>query len=308
MSLLKPLNMKGIYRSVFLLAFGGMLFFSCKSDRTGRLADKYKDTETREIVEKITEIKKVYNLCPSPAEMLSIIDVAEMQFKTDLLNQTGNADKYLDTRSLTVNLGVYATDLAYAALFGRHEETIDYLEVVQDIADKVRVTGTINEKLIERAKNNINYIDSLFNISNEAFINMIFFCEKNERPGTVILISTGAFIESLYLAASMIEVYNVENYMIQHLADQKYAIDNLMAFAESDATIPNVNDAIALLKPLAEIFDQIQDADGSTSVKKEAIGKLVVGGNSKTALSESDFIKLKETVAKVRNDIISNSL
>lgn len=301
------MNMKRINRSYILLAFGVLMFFSCKSDRTRRIAEKYNDTETGEIVEKIAEIKKVYNLCPSPAEMLSIIDVAEMQFKTDLLNQTGNADDYLDTRSLTVNLGIYSTDLAYAALFDRHEETIDYLEVVQDIADKVRVTGTINEKLIERAKNNINYIDSLFNISNEAFINMIFFCEKNDRPGTIILLSTGAFIESLYLAASMIEVYDAENYMIQHLADQKYAIDNLMAFAESDATIPNVNDAIALLKPLAEIFDQIQDASGSTTLKKEATGKLVVGGNSKTKLSKSDFIRLKDSVSKVRNDIISNN-
>ncbi len=284
------------------------MFFSCKSDRTGRTAEKFNDTETGEIVEKITEIKKVYNLCPSPAEMLSIIDVAEMQFKTDLLNQTGNAEKYFDSRTLTVNLGIYATDLAYSALFGRHEETIDYLEVVSDIADKVRVTGTINEGLIERAKNNINYIDSLFNISNEAFINMIFFCEKNDRPGTIIQISTGAFIESLYLAANMIEVYDAKNYMVQHLADQKYAIDNLMTFAASESADPNVKDAIELLKPLVVIFDKIQGASGSTTVKKEAAGKLVVGGKTKTELSESDFNRLRETVSKIRNDIISNNI
>jgi len=302
------MNRKGINSTYFLLACGVLMFFSCKSDRTGRSAKEFNDNETGEIVERIEVIKKVFNLCPSPAEMLSIIDVKEMQFKTDLLNQTGNADKYLDTRSLTVNLGIYSTDLAYATLFGRHEETINYLEVVQDIADKIRVTGTINEKLIERAKNNINYIDSLFNISNEAFINMIFFCEKNDRPGSVILITTGAFIESLYIAANMIEVYDAENYMVQHLADQKYAIDNLMAFAENEADVPNVNDAIELLKPLVVIFDQIQDAIGSTTVKKEGSGKLVVRGKSKTNLSESDFIRLKETVSKIRNDIISNNI
>jgi hypothetical protein len=302
------MNRKGINRSFILFACGVVMFFSCKSDRTGRSAKEFNDNETGEIVERIEEIKKVYNLCPSPAEMLSIIDVAEMQFKTDLLNQTVNADKYLDTRSLTVNLGIYATDLAYSALFGRHEETINYLEAVQDIADKVRVSGTINEKLVERAKNNINNIDSLSDISNEAFINMIFFCEKNDRPGTVMLISTGAFIESLYLAASMIEVYDTKSYMIQHLADQKYAIDNLMSFAASEAAVPSVNDAIELLKPLVEIFDQIQDASGSTTVKKEESGKLVVGGKSKTNLSESNFIRLKETVSKIRNDITSNRI
>lgn len=302
------MNRKGIYWSYFLIVCGVLIIFSCKSDRKGRSTEVFYDTETDEIVETIEQIKKVYNLCPSPAEMLNLIDVNEMQFKTDLLNQTDNADNYLDTRSLTVNLGIYTTDLAYSSLFGRHEETIDYLEIVQDIADKVRITGTINEKLIERAKNNVNYIDSLFNISNEAFVNMIFFCEKNDRPGTVLLISTGAFIESLYLAANMIESYDATNYMIQHLADQKYALDNLMAFAESDASIPNVNDAIEMLKPLKAVYDQLQNPGGGTTVKKEESGKLVVGAKSKANLSESDYIRLKETVNTIRNAIISNNI
>lgn len=302
------MSMKGKFSLYFLFACGLVMLFSCKSDRAGRSHVKFDDTGTDEIVKKIEKIKKVYNLCPSPAEMLGIIDAKEMQFKTDLLNQTANADKYLDTRSLTVNLGIYSTDLAYSALFGRHEETVDYLEIVQDIADKVRVTGTINENLIERAKNNINYIDSLFNISNEAFINMIFFCEKNDRPGTIVLLSTGTFIESLYLAANMVEEYNMDNYMIQHLADQKYAIDNLMTFAESEAAVPNVNDVIELLKPLVLIFDQIGDEGAGTTVKKEGAGKLLIRGKGKTYLSESDFIRLKETVGKIRNDIILNNI
>lgn len=300
--------MKGIFKSFFLFVCCVMMVLSCKSDRKNRSSEDLSDEVTGEIIDKIEDIKKVYNLCPSPAEMLSIIEVGEMQFNNELLNPTSNADKYLDMRSLTINLGIYVTDLAYAAIFGRREETIDYLESVQDISEKIRITGTVNERLIERAKNNVNYIDSLFNISNEAFINMIFYCERNDRPSTIMLISTGAFIESLYLASNMVEGYDTSDNMMRHLADQGYALDNLITSSQSESVDPNVAFGLELLQPLMEIYEQIDVTGGRTTIKKEGVGKLVVGGKSKNKLSEQDFIKLKETVAMIRNNIISNNI
>jgi len=300
------MNMKRIINFFIQVVCCLGLIISCKSDRTKSSSTEI-GNETGEIIEKIENIKKVYNLCPSPAEMLSIIEVEKMQFKTDILNSIQNANKYLDMRSLTVNLGVYATDLAYTALFGRREETIDYLEKVQDIAEKIRITGTVNDRLIERAKNNVNYIDSLFNISNEAFINMIFFCEKNDRPSTIMLISTGAFIESLYLSSAMVDAYSARENMMQHLADQGYTLDNLMTTTEDESSDPNVAYALKLLKPLKDLYDQFGESGGTTIIKKESAGKLIIGGKSKKMLSEEDFTKLKDTVTSIRNNIISSN-
>jgi hypothetical protein len=298
--------MKQVVKLIILVICYNGIFLSCKSDRTRRSSNEFSNG-TSDVIEKIEDIKKVYNLCPSPAEMLSIIEVENMQFKTDILNPTRNADKYLDMRALTINLGVYATDLAYAALFGRREETIDYLEKVQDIAEKIRIIGTVNDRLIERAKNNVNYIDSLFNISNEAFVNMIFFCEKNERPSTIMLITTGAFIESLYLSTAMVDAYNSQEKMMQHLADQGYTLENLMTTSESDAADPNVAYALQILKPLKNLYDQFGENGGTTTIKKESTGKLVIGGKSKKQLNDQDFNRLKDTVISIRQNIISSN-
>ena len=221
-------------------------------------------------------------------------------------------DNYLDTKSQTISLGIYITDLAYAALFGRHGETLDYLDVVRTIAEQIRVTGAIDDELIEYARNNVEYLDSLFNISNEAFINMLFFCERNDRPNTVIMLSAGAFIESLFLAVNLAGDNGHTDYILQHLADQKYALDNLMMFAERmKDQDPNVAAVIEEMKPIKDIYDDITFVAGTTTVETEKAAddrskKLVIGGGNKPTLSKKEFEKLKKTTVELRNKLVTN--
>ena len=145
--------MKRKYLSYAMLSLLIPLFVitGCKSGGQ-RAPGTIDEAGTEEIIERIESIKQVYHLCPSPAEMLSMIDIGDLSFDGELLNPAENAEKYLDTKSRTLALGIYITDLAYSALFGRHEETLDYLEVVRSTAEKVRVTGAINDELIQKAK------------------------------------------------------------------------------------------------------------------------------------------------------------
>ena len=270
------------------------------------------DSDAEEIANRIETLKQVYHLSPSPAEMLSVIDVAELTFDAGLLNSPGNMDRYLDTKSKTVALGIYITDLAYAALFGRREETLDYLDVIREMAEQIRVTGAIDDELIEHARNNVEYLDSLFNISNEAFINMLFFCERNDRPNTVIMLSAGAFIESLFLAVNLAGEKDQADYILQHLADQKYALDHLMKFANSmKDEDPNVAAVIEDLKPIKEIYDGLEMTAGTTKVEtEEAAGgqpkKLAISGGSRPHLTGKAFKELKKTTVRLRNELITS--
>ena len=302
-----------LFKCFFLvLIIPALLVGGCKSDKSKRKPGLLDDSETTEIVDRIETIKQVYHLSPSPAEMLSVIDVAELSFDVGLLNPPGNMDNYLDTKSQTIGLGIYITDLAYAALFGRHEETLDYLDVVRTMAEQIRVTGAIDDELIENARNNVEYLDSLFNISNEAFINMLFFCERNDRPNTVIMLSAGAFIESLFLTVNLVGDNGQADYILQHLADQKYALDNLMMFAESmKDEDPNVAAVIEDMKPIKEIYDGITVVAGTTTVETEKAAadqpkKLVIGGGSKPTLSKKEFENLKKTTVELRNKLVTN--
>ena len=290
-----------------------MLSFSCQSGRTGN-QKLIEDVESTESGGGIESFNQIYHLYPSPAEMLSIIDMTEMSYNEALLNPAGDADKYLDTKSQTYILGVYMTDLAYSALFGRHEATLDYLEVVKSLADEIRIDQAVDDEMINKARTNVEYLDSLYSISNEAFMNILSFCERNERSNTVVMLSAGAFTESLFLAVNLIEDYTTADYMLQHLADQKYTIDNFMTFAESvQEDDPNVASTIEDLKKIKLIYDGINPGSGKISVttttaeESDQPKRLVIGGSgekSQPSLTEEEFIELRAAVMELRTKII----
>jgi len=267
-----------------------------------------------DIADGIESFSQIYHLYPSPGEMLSIIDMAEMNYDGDLLNPVGEADKYLESKSKTYMLGVYMTDLAYAALFGRHEATLDYLEVVRNLAEEIRINKAVDDDMIEKARNNVEYLDSLYNISNEAFMNILSFCERNERSNTVVMLSAGAFTESLFMAVNLIDDVDKAGYLLQHLADQKYTIDNFMTFAESvKGNDPNVSVTIDDLKKIHDIYNGIDQGSGKVTIKtstdasEKGPKKLVIGGGdnqSQPSLTHEEFEKLKAAVVELRTKMI----
>ena len=307
--------MKSLRNSFFILAAIGtmILAFACQSGRKDStvLIEDVNNTSTGDGLQSFSQIIHLY---PSPAEMLSVIDMTDIKFDATILNPADKADQYLDSKTQTFALGMYLTDLAYSALFGRHEETLDYLEVVKSLAADVNINEAVDESTIEQVQNNVEFLDSLYNISNEAFINILSFCEKNERSNTVVMLSAGAFAESLYLAVHMIDDYSTADELLQHLADQKYTIDNFMRFAKGlGSDEPGVVSTLNDLEAIKNIYDGIDSGSGGVTIKtaiseeENQPKKLVIGGkgaSSQPRLSEEDFNALKAAVIELRNNAV----
>lgn len=289
---------------------------ACQSGQKGSPV-LIQDLDKTASTEGIESFSQIYHLYPSPAEMLSVIDMTEKSFDGSLLNPVERADQYLDSKSKSSILGVYMADLAYAALFGRHEETLDYLEVVKSLAEEINIMEAVDESMIEKARNNVEFLDSLYNISNDAFMNILSFCEKNERSNTVVMISAGAFTESLYFAVHMIDDYGTADRLLQHLADQKYTIDNFMLFANSiESDDPGVESTIRDLAKIKSIYDGMKPGTGAVSVKpstssdERQLKKLVISGSgaaSQPSFTEEEFTALKAAVIELRNNIVSGT-
>ena len=104
----------------------------------------------------------------------------------------------------------------------------------------------------------------------------------------------------------MAGAYNPDDYLVQHLADQKFVIDNLMAHAGSYSEDPSVAWTIKILKPVKDIYDRLEGSVSKTTVLKDKKDHLLITGGGKMKLSEELYNKLLSYTIEIRNKITLN--
>jgi hypothetical protein len=249
--------------------------------------------------------ESVVYLLPSPGEILLRFYSSDVQFMPELLTSPKNKDKYIGSKAQALNLGVYITDMAYSALFERSTETVNYLEAIQSLSVEAGISSNIFESLLTRSKANAGQLDSLVNISNEAFTEMLEFLETGGKEVTIAQISAGAYIESLYLALQSIEKYSEDNEAIKMLMEMKYPMDNLVENAKT--AVPSESDQSILnyLNQISGIFNELDKTSAKTVVSETKTGEITISGGKEFVMNETNFNKLKIKVSEVRNNIVS---
>ena len=122
------------------------------------------------------------------------------------------------------------------------------------------------------------------------------------------LISTGGWLEFLYIVVNSVDKFEADNPTIQRIADQKIIFDNLMLRLEQQQTDPSIKSTIADLTPLKAAFDELTVEKNQTSSSTSNSGAIKVGGGMKIKMTENNFNKIKETITSVRNNITINNV
>jgi hypothetical protein len=294
--------MKKLNFILILIIF--MVSQGCKNEQASK---KDGDSEAEAIeFELKQDFKEIYYRFPSPGEMFSYLDSTGLRFDKTLLLSCRNADNYLGTRDQAINLGVYMADLAYISLFQHYKESIDYLQAVYKLSDKLRISDAFDKNLITRIEKNIKNTDSLDVISDVALNYIISYLSRNEQEDVFAIISVGGFIEFMNISLHLSGEYAGDNVFVSKIADQKIVWENILKFTEQFAgNNKNVDDVLEVIKPLTAFFKQLKTDTKKTTVSKSDEGKLVFGGGNKTLLLKDDLNQLKEIIILIRSKIIS---
>ncbi len=249
------------------------------------------------------DLKDVYFRFPSPREMFSFIDSAGITFAPAVLNPISQIDNYMTSLDQALNMGVYSADLAYITLFQRYKESLDYLQAVYLLSEKLRISSAFEKSLIDRIDNNIRNIDSLDAISEEAFSSIVDYLSANDKENIFAIISTGSFIEFMNITLTVSGAYSPENITSQKILDQKIVYKNIIKYSSEFTDDENIRNVLDMLKPLTDFYEQLPKTAEKTKVTESPDGQLVFEGKKQFRISAEQYTELKRIISEIRSKI-----
>lgn len=294
------MKMKPIIVLGFLSFF---VFTHCKSEK--KESDQ-QTTEQQESKQGFGESEQVVYALPSPDEMFSEIFIEELDLKPEYVNPVTNATNYVDVKSQAVNLGVYISDFAYlSAVDDNSTDELEYLKVIRELMDKVNLYGIVDENMLNRINNNLMVKDSIDKISQELYYEMSNALENSDRNNILVLVSTGAIVEALYLAINNID-FNQSGEIIQKIFDQKFVFDNYYEFASQYKDDMYVKTVLKELTAIKDMFDHLDFNKTDIKVTKESESDfLVIQGGKEIIVTEEAYIGFRENITNVRTLLVS---
>jgi hypothetical protein len=174
-----------------------------------------------------------------------------------LSNSAAKAGDYITHRDKVLNLGVYATDLAYATTYMMKQATLNYLEASKILIDDLGISTTFNMTYAERLEKNLDDRDSLINIVSESFGDTWNYLVENEQDVLARLVVCGSWIEGIYITTNVASRARDNSEILTILARQKNSLNELVTLLESVKNVEEVVDVYNGLYDLQAVYNDV---------------------------------------------------
>ena len=248
-------------------------------------------------VARMKELEKIFFSIPSPMEMSSLIKEKGYQFDQNKLIATGNVDQYTGESRQAIMLGVYGADLSYTAIFDQKQMTMEYFAAAQKLARSMGVDGALTNDLIERLDKHQENRDSMLHIVSEAYADLNGYLKENQRIEVSAMIVAGGWIEALYLSTIYGNDGNTD--LRQRIAEQKYALNNLMSYLDKFGDTTPLKELRSDLKTIQDAYAGVGENKGKTTSSKDDSGTMVIGTTTTLSMDDATL----STIATLAKDI-----
>lgn len=249
------------------------------------------------------ELQKIFFSIPSPVEMASLVKEKGYRFDPNMLNKTENVGKYTGEVKQAVNLGVYGADLSYAAIFDEKQVTMNYFAGAQKLASQLGIENVLTGELIERLEKNQDSRDSLLNIVSDAYADLNGYLKENDRAEISALVVAGGWLEALYLSTIYVKDNNPD--LRKRIAEQKYALNNLVDYFNKFGDKESLREMKKDLESLKEIYNNSEESKGKTNQSKDAKGTVVIGTSTSISISDETLKAIETKATELRNKYTS---
>lgn len=298
-------------RNLILFLSAVLIIASCRSGgEKGRGEFDIPDSlfeDQGELVVSDESMADIVENISSPVEMAALIKSLGVPFSKEYLAPTDNADNFNNSFKQAFNLGIYGADLGYLNMYNKTSSVLDYISVIKDLADAIKVGQFFDFNTLKRLATNNTNLDSLMYISVHSFNLMDNYLRDNNRGNLSSLIITGVWVEGLYLATQVAQK-NPHDDLAERIGEQKITLEKLLILLNNYKKDPRFSDLIGSLRELNSLFKEVNityEVGEPEAVEQD--GMLVIIQNEKSIVEISPE-KLQEIIEKtkeVRNTLIN---
>lgn len=269
---------KLIYLSFVFLLVGA---FSCTTETTEN-DNQNADSTKVDTVKK--ETKQYFNL-PSPIELYADLNNSSVPFKLEALNNTDKLNEYVSTTEKALNLGVYASDIAYCAVYGMSDQTMNSFVAAKKLADDLGLVEGFDDKITNRIDENLDKPDSLNEISTDSYSMAINYLRSQNQEDILPLLIFGGWIESAYIAADSYNAtkFSEEDILVNKIFEQGFLLENLVDYFNT------LNNKTKDFETIDKQIADLQALYGETQDNEEAM------------ITEKQFKAITAKIIEIRN-------
>ena len=296
------MNIKSsLFNGLSVIVLGALIACGGSDKDTSNESAEF-DAAKEELIQKIEGA--TYKI-PSPTEVPYLIEATGADYNSDLMNSKESVDRYLTTFSKTaVNLGIYASDIAYLSTYGKTQESIDYLQTIKTLVEHLGIASAMDEAALNRFENNIDSKDSLELLINQTVDNVDVYLKGEQRNKVAALVTAGSFIEGLYISTTLVHTYPKDllpeeqrniilTPVIKIILDQKEGINETRKLLKSVEQDEEVKQLIVDFTELLEVYEKLN------------IEEQIKNNQANLILSDETLKNITELVGKIRARLIA---
>jgi hypothetical protein len=188
---LKPITMKLTVK----LALLGFLLINIACSPQEKEAQKNTEAFDKAEAEVAEKVKEVIAEMPAPSEIPYLLMETGAEYNPSLLHDLKRMKSYTSSDKAALNLGIYATDVAYLSTYNKSQEALKYVSEIKPMADQLSLSSAFSPSTIARFEGNLGNTDSLVNIINNAVTHADNHLKSTNRPKVAALLLAGSFVE-----------------------------------------------------------------------------------------------------------------
>jgi hypothetical protein len=237
---------------------------------------------------------------PAPDEILHYVNKDEIRYQQRLLNKTANKNLYTTSKDQYISLGIYLADLAYCVSFKQSGHALEYFQLIDEMGKTLNIFPSSIETIKSRFSENLGQIDSLKQMYYEVYEMVMDNLFETSRFNHYTLVSSGAFVESVYLAVNSTQPDKRSNDFKRRLGDQKMVFDQIISMSNKYLDATNKKLLLTDIQSLVEAYDGYSSKSSPPSAHKRYDGAVVISSTKAAEATDQSLLELNTELTKLR--------